>query len=204
VLLAAGLSVCDGAANFFLHFRDALYVADSLIAPLFGTIAILVAARDGGYLQEPIASRFLDRAWAVIILQFLLSMLRLTSEVTLASGGGAGLFAGTVVLTFVALMLYSPVDACLREDGAPLTLLPNAIAQSLILSWRRISRAFGMFAIVLSVEMIELLTLVALINRHVPNAEFWANIPIDPCATILIFVIVTAAYIDLTRTKAES
>ncbi|MBV9269796.1 MAG: hypothetical protein JO165_01790 [Candidatus Eremiobacteraeota bacterium] len=202
--MAVCLSLGDAAAQRFLHFRDSLSVVDLLISPLFGTLAILVAARDAGYFHEPFTGRFLDRAWAVIVLQFVISLLRLFSETTLASAGPGSVFLGTIVLTSVALLIYSPVDACLREEGAPLTLLPNALSQSIALSWRRVSRAFGMFAVILSVEMIEQLTFLTLVNRHVANPEFWANIPFDPFATMVISVIVTAAYIDLVRTKTPA
>jgi len=115
-----------------------------------------------------------------------------------------GVFAGTVVLTFVALLIYSPVDACLRENGAPFSLLPNALGQSLALSWRRISRAFGLFAIVLFVELVEVLSAFEFAQRHIGNAEFWGNVPFGACATIVVSVIVTAAYVDLTRTKPQT
>jgi len=201
IALAAGLFVCEYAVQRFVHFRDALVVGDFLISPLFDATAILIAAKDSGFLSENVPGRLADRAWAVIILEFVISMLRLASEVTLGSGHAGGVFTGTVVLTFVALLIYSPVDACLREDGAPLTILPNALGQSIMLSWRRISRAFGLFALILAVELIELLTFVALGEKHVANAEFWGNVPFGAFATILISVIVTAAYVDLVRTK---
>lgn len=196
-----GLILSEYAVQRFVHFRNALIVGDFLLSPLFDATAILIAARDSGFIRDNVLGRLTDRAWAVIVLEFLISMLRLASELTLGSPHTGGVFTGTVVLTFVALLIYSPADACLREDGAPLTILPFALGQSIVLSWRRISRAFGLFALVLAVELIELLTFVQLGEKHIANAEFWSNVPFGAFATIVISVIVTAAYVDLSRTK---
>lgn len=201
--LALGLVLCEYAVQRFVHFRNALVIGDFLISPLFDATAILVAARDSGYIRDNVFGRLTDRAWAVIVLEFIISMLRLASELTLGSSRAGGVFTGTVVLTFVALLIYSPADACLREDGAPLTILPQALGQSIMLAWRRVSRAFGLFALVLAVELIELLTFVTLGEKHVANAEFLANVPFGAFATVVISVIVTAAYVDLERAKKE-
>lgn len=196
-----GLMLGEYVVQRFVHFRNALIVGDFLLSPLFDATAILIAARDSGFIRDDVLGRLTDRAWAVIVLEFVISMLRLASELTLGSAHSGGVFTGTMVLTFVALLIYSPADACLRENGAPLTILPNSLGQSIVLAWRRISRAFGLFALVLAVELIELLTFVELGEKHVANAEFWSNVPFGAFATIAISVIVTAAYVDLVRAK---
>ena len=196
--LAIGLFCADALFHAFAHVKRADLIAALLFAPVFDAAAILIAAHDARQDDVPLLSRLIDRAWAVIVVEFVASFLQETAQAGFVPGSGFAL-AATLLLTFCAMLVYAPVDALLCETDSALLLVPLAFANSLRFAWQNISRVFAIFSIVLSFELIGGLVMLRFDLLHRPQTAFWATTPIADAGTIVVDVIVTAAYVDLLR-----
>lgn len=196
--LAAGLFAADALFHTFVRVKGADLIAALIFSPLFDAAAILIAAHDAREDRVPLLSRLVDRAWAVVVVEFIATFLEQTAQAGFAPGSGFAL-AATLLLTFCAMLVYSPVDALLSETESALLLVPLAFANSLRMAWQNISRVFALFSIVLTLELITGLVMLRFDLLHRPQAAFWATTPIAAAGTIVVDVIVTAAYVDLLR-----
>lgn len=194
----------DAAFHAFVHINRADALANLIFAPLFEATAILVAAHDARELDLPVFSRFVERAWAVIVVEFITTALSATAQAGFATGNGFNTLVATLLLTFTAMLIYAPTDALLGETESPFFLVPNAFTTSLRLAWRNISRVFALFSILLGAELVTALVALRLDLLKEHELVFWINEPIVDFVTIGLAVIVTAAYVDLTRGEKKA
>lgn len=204
IALAAGLFCADALFHAFVHVKAADLIANLIFSPIFDAAAILLAAHDAREDDVPLLSRLVERAWAVIVVEFVETFLVAFAELGFAPGGGANALFATVLLTFSAMLIYAPVDALLSETESALLLVPSAFANSLGLAWQNISRVFALFSIVLSVRLIVELVTLRFDVLHRPASAFWATDPIADAGTIAIDIAVTAAYVDLLRRSRKT
>lgn len=194
----------DAAFHAFVHISRADALANLIFAPLFEAAAILFAAHDAREIELPVLSRFVERAWAVIVVEFITTALAATAQAGFAMGSGGTTLFATLLLTFTAMLIYAPADALLGDTESPLLLVPHAFTTSLRLAWRNISRVFALFSILLGAELVTALIDLRfdLLHRH--QTGFWVNEPIVDVVTVGLAVIVTAAYVDLTRGEKKA
>jgi hypothetical protein len=138
--------------------------------------------------------RIVERLWAVIVLDLIAAFVFATSLNALAAGIAGQLF-GTAGLVLSMLLLYAVPAACLVEETTTATLVPVAIVTSFQVGTKNLRRMLGLFAIEFALFAVENVGFLWLSARHVKDALFWADAPLEAITAAPIAALVTVAYL---------
>ncbi|HKU80799.1 MAG TPA: hypothetical protein VJP76_01420 [Candidatus Tumulicola sp.] len=194
------------------HVRGGLQLDEFVATPILTTLVYTVAAFDvrpptGPDGERPrsfsLWERFLERSWAVIVIDFLLSYVLTLGLAGTASTDLAEMFGGIAIVTASAMLVFADASATADDDLTPLLVLPRAFARSVAAVWQPavFPRAFALLALQLAVVALQSAAGALLLQAHVPNADFWAQIPLLDVAVVPLSALTMLVYLDAAATR---
>ncbi len=203
IVTLAALGI-QAALSFGFHFPHALLIGSEITLPPIATIAYVTTAVDAGALQllpKQRWERILERTWAVIVIDFALTLAFAISLSAAAESDLGAVLMGTLALLLVATLgLAEPIASV--EDGVPAWMLvPRSFARSISLTWSsgNLSRVLALFAVQLAIEAAALILQQQLLALRLEAAIFWANAPLDALLTIPFAALSMVVYLDCRR-----
>jgi len=154
--------------------------------------------------ERAVWDRILERSWAVVVVDLIGTYL-------LSFGIGATMVAdvlsfvtGLIALLLSVLLVFADTSATI-DDGMPVWwLVPGAIGRSIVTAWRggMMVRAvlifsIGFFASYLAGGLFALMG-----SAHIPNADFWAQLPLDDILTPPLAAFTVLVYRDARLAQA--
>lgn len=180
-----------------------------IVLPILTTLVYAFAAADAG--SEPVTAaavweRFLERSWAVIVIDFVLAYV---SAIGLSAGLSSeplDMVAGMLVFGLSALLVFTDASATVDDDVTVWSVIPRAFLRSFQTSWRWpvFSRALAIFAIQLVVYALQNELYALLARRHVPEAAFWSQIPILTVVGVPLAALTVLVYLDATAARTDA
>jgi hypothetical protein len=184
----------QAAFDFTLHGDKVAFAIDNIVSPAFTAIVYAFAWADlGGFDAGAAWSRAVERVWAVIVIDFLLAYASYATQNTQGAGDTIATIADIGIIVAGAFFLMADAAAVFDDDASAWKIVPLSFAHSVIAAVRG-----GVFLRVLTIVAVDLLLqssgalLADLLGAlHVPNAPFWATVPLES-VTIPFFAILTA------------
>lgn len=194
------------------HVRQAVALDGFIATPILTTLVYVVVAADvrlapegtdGAHPAPPLWERFLERSWAVIVIDFVLSYVLAFGLGATASPEIADVFGGIAVVALGAMFVFADASAAADDDLTPLTVLPRAFARSVAAVWQPaiFPRAFALLALQLLIVALQSAAYALFLEAHVANAEFWSQIPLLGIATVPLSTLTMLVYLDATATR---
>jgi Ni,Fe-hydrogenase I cytochrome b subunit len=175
-----------------------------IAAPLLVTLVYAFVSADAA--ETPVAEnlvweRFLERAWAVIVIDFLLSDVFAAAMTYSTSANPLEMIAGIAAFIFSVLAVFSDAGAVVDDDVTVWTVIPRSLIRSVVTTWNVtiFIRALAIFSMWLLAFVAEEALYVTLAHFAVPQALFWGNIPINTLVTPPIAALTVVAYRDATN-----
>ena len=194
------------------HVRQAVALDGFVATPILTTLVYVVVAADVRPQPEdageprpaaPLWERFLERSWAVIAIDFALSYVLAFGLAGTASKHLADVFGGMAIVAVTALLFFADASATADDDLTPLSVVPQAFARSLAAAWQPaiFPRAFALLALQLVIVALQSAAYAFCVGAHVPNAEFWSQIPLLGITTVPLSALTMLVYLDATATR---
>lgn len=178
-----------------------LNVGGAIVLPLLTALVYAFVATDASEPKPgalPPWERFLERAWAVIVIDFVVGMVTLYGLSTAASQNPFAGVLGIAAFALSALLVFADVSATVDDDVTVWSVVPTAFLRSMAAAWN-----VGVFARALAIVSIELLLVVAqyavlygLQHAGIHGAAFWAQVPLSTVATPPLAAITLVVYHD--------
>ena len=182
----------------FVHVRFSWFYAALIGMPLINAVVILNAGADAaGALPSMRArvERFLERAWAIIILDAGITLVGQIGFESLQSTDLLGMLQGLLVMFLAAMLVYAEPFACLENETQTLTIVPFAILRSMMLAWVNMSRVFSLFAVQIAVTILGLL-LVRLFGGAQTQLTDMVSLAYDTVTSAVLAALFAVAYLD--------
>ena len=177
-----------------------------VLPPILTTLVYAFVWNDSDEAPQTAAStweRVLERAWAVIVIDLLFSILVNTGISALVVQDPIGVVLGIVILTVAVPLVFADTSATV--DEMPVWwLLPGAF-------WRSVRAARGtVYLRAIAILALGLLSLFAqkplfdwMHHAQIANAEFWAAVPLNAITVTPIAALTALVYRDATRKAAN-
>lgn len=139
-------------------------------------------------------SRILERAWAIVAIDVILSFVNLIGIGALAASNLIEAFEGLGILFLSAMLIYAEPYAALEDPVSQLSLVPYALLRSMMLAWTNGTRVLWAFMLILA-------SAACALYIH-DGAQHWMKnpIPVDICVQtvlgMLLAALFTVAYLD--------
>ena len=194
VVVAFGI---QAAATFLWRSQAGIEVSSDVALPL---LTALVYARVWGDSNENIPSqvvweRFLERAWAVIVIDFLVSWLFERALVLGAAPTIVEQLGVFLAYTLVLFIIFADAGATIDDGVTVWSVIPLAIARSALVTLNPITfaRALVLFCINVGVALAQFALYSALVHDRVGQALFWSTVPLatvvqPPIAALTLLV----------------
>jgi len=146
-------------------------------------------------------SRALERAWAVIVITFLLEFVTIYAYAGLAAGNFLDRILGVAILMMSLALSFSDIDAVISREGGLLLMLPRSFSNSIRAAWSgwTMVRIIGVFLAQKVLQLAIPLIAGALAARHASGASFWAVVPLDALLLPPFAILTTFIYFDAIR-----
>jgi hypothetical protein len=204
-LYAAATACVIGAQAlivFVWRIPHGLDYSGFVLPPILTTLVYAFVWNDSDEAPQTAAStweRVLERAWAVIVIDLLFSILVNTGINALVIQDPIGVVLGIVILTVAVPLVFADTSATV--DEMPVWwLLPGAF-------WRSVRAARGtVYLRAIAILALGLLALFAqkplfdwMHHAEIANAEFWAVVPLNAITVTPIAALTALVYRDATR-----
>jgi hypothetical protein len=166
--------------------------------PLINAVVIMNAGADAaGTLPSMRArvERFLERAWAIIILDAGITLVGQIGFESLQNTDFLGMLQGLLVMFLAAMLVYAEPFACLENETQTLTIVPFAILRSMMLAWVNMSRVFSLFAVQIAVTIVGLLLFRAFGGAESPTTDL-VSLGYDTLTSAVLAALFAVAYLD--------
>jgi hypothetical protein len=138
--------------------------------------------------------RFLERAWAVIVIDFIGSWLA-TKAFYANPASSLDEVAGIAAFTLALFIVFADASATIDDDVTVWSVIPRALLRSVIITLNPTTfvRALLLFSLFLVLLFAQFLAYVVLVRFHVAQALFWSEIPLltvvqPPLAALTVLV----------------
>jgi hypothetical protein len=208
-LYAAATAFVIGAQAlivFVWRIPHGLEYSGFVLPPLLTTLVYAFVWADSAEEPQPAASiweRVLERAWAVIVIDLLLTILINTGLIAILAQDPIDIVLGIVILVVAAPLVFADTSATV--DEMPVWwLLPGAF-------WRSVRAARGP-AYLRAIAILALILLSGLVQKplfdwmqaaHIADAEFWSEVPLNAITVTPIAALTALVYRDATRKTAN-
>ena len=191
-----------------LRLPGAVELDGLIVAPILTTLVYVLVAYDadadpGG---STVWERFLERSWAVIVVDFMLSYVSAVGLGLAASGSAIDLLSGAGVILLSAALVF--VDASAAIDGGVTvwSVVPSAFAHGFAAAMQRIvfPRACAIMLLQLLVFLAQNALAALLQNRHVSDASFWSQIPLATLAVPPLSALTALVYLDASKRRSQA
>lgn len=198
VVLAIAL---QGAIVAFWRAPQALFFANLIVAPILQTVVYAFTAADLSEERDHAWAwgRVLERAWAVIVIDFLLWFVNVSALQT-----GDGILSFLVASFYMlvgATLLFSDVSATIDDEESLLLLIPRSFVRSIAATWQSgiIWQALALYFLGVLLSLGSLGLQVQFDSLHIPQAAFWANIPLGTLLTPPLSALTALVYLNAKR-----
>ena len=182
----------------------AVDLGGAIAIPLVTALVYAFVSADDA--ESPVAEnlvweRFLERAWAVIVIDFLLSYVWTAALVYSTSSKIVELLAGLAAFGFSVVAVFADAGAVVDDDVTVWTVIPRAILRSVATAWSStiFMRALAIVSFALLAFVAQSSLYIALTHFNVSQADFWAQVPIATVITPPLAAITVIVYRDATR-----
>lgn len=190
----------------FVHVRFSWFYAALIGMPLMNAVVILNAGADAaGTLPTMRArvERFLERAWAIIVIDAGITLVGQVGFDNMASTDAMQMLQGLLVMFLAAMLVYAEPFACLENETQTLTLVPFAILRSMMLAWVNMSRVFSLFAVQIVVTILGLL-LVRAFGAAQTQITDLVSLAFDTLTSAVLAALFAVAYLDTLSQERSS
>lgn len=201
--VVAGIAL-DALCSIVLPIPHGLDVIRQVATPLVNALVYAFVWNDDRETPLPARAaweRFLERAWAVILIDFVSS-----AAFSIGLAGSFASDATSVLIGFLAVglalaLLFADAAATVDDDGTVWLLLPRAFVKSVavVANPRVLIRAVAILALQVGVFAAQSALDAALTSRHVPFEQFWAFVPLDMLTAPPLAALVVLVYLDAVR-----
>lgn len=168
-------------------------VADTLI------ISLTLATFEGAGIAAGL-SRALERAWAVIVINFVMTYIFAEGIGAIGVGNIVDRILGIILLLFAASLIFAEVIAVTIDDERWWMLVPSSVGTSVRISWTGsvMWRVLALFALAIVPTFLESGLGDALTKAHVSHPDFWGSFPLSIVWSIPLNVLTTLVFFDVT------
>jgi hypothetical protein len=203
-IFAAAALAClaaEAAIYFLLHPKLGNVAGDAIFPPILTTIVyVYVAANLPDESQRTARpwERILERVWAVIVIDFITSLIFAVGLSGFAMGSLLNAALGVTVLFMFATMLFADVYAAVEPNVTVLGVVPLAFLRSVSLAWQKgnLPRILVILSLWLVFNAMQAAFFTLFSHWHVRDAAFWADAPFALLATIPIAAFTALVYFD--------
>lgn len=178
----------------------AVDLGGAIAIPLVNALVYAFVSADAGeeVAESRIWERFLERAWAVIVIDFVLSYVWTSALVYSTSSNALELIAGLAAFGFSVVAVFWDTGAVVDGDVNVWTVIPRSLLRSIATAWN--STVFVRALAIVSLSLLEFVAqnalYFALMYFHVSRPEFWAEIPIATIITVPLAALTVVVYRD--------
>lgn len=179
----------------------AIELGGAIAIPLVTAMVYAFVSADAGeteIAESLVWERYLERAWAVIVIDFLLTYVWTAALVYSTSANPLELVAGLAAFGFSVVAVFWDTAAVVDDDVNVWTLVPRSFLRSVATAWN--STVFVRALAIVSLSLLEFVgqsaLYYALLHFKVPQAEFWAEIPIGTIVALPISALTVVVYRD--------
>ena len=160
-------------------------------------IAIARASIDEAPLGSAFA-RILERSWAVLVVNFIVSYLVGYGVQALTEGDIVYRIIAIPILLIAISLIFSEVVAVVIDDERWWMLIPHALGGSARVAWTgsMLWVALGLFSLQILPSLFEAGLAALLTKAHVAQAAFWSTLPVDIIWAIPINVLTTVVFLN--------
>ncbi|MBV8491398.1 MAG: hypothetical protein JO199_12805 [Candidatus Eremiobacteraeota bacterium] len=207
VLYAIATVVCFGLTALcavVLPIPHGLEVGLAIFPPLLTAFVYAFVwndARETPYADRAAWERFLERAWAVIVIDFLLSFVLGLGLDGVFAQDATGALVGFLSLTLTLLVIFSDAVATVDDDGTVWSLVPRAFFKSVAaaVNPRVLPRAGLILALSVLVALAQNELVAAFAHARMAFADFWAFAPLGAVTTPPLAALTLLVYQDAGR-----
>jgi hypothetical protein len=197
-LTACAITVAQIVVVYLWHARDASLIAITVAPPFFVTIVNAFTFADCSD-EQPQATwlRVLERSWAVLVIDVLLSFVGGIGFGSIVSPLLIDRILGTGILVIFVSLVFADVHATVGNAEPWWLIVPRSLVGSMAVAWQgtMFARAMIVFAVsVLLPSLVESLLQGAFILHHAQYPDLWASaatnllIPFVQAFTALIYL----------------
>jgi hypothetical protein len=152
-LYAAACGAVFVLEGLFVHFvpvRSPEIYAGFLGPPLVNAFVLMNVGSDAAGVLPRLSQRcerFVERLWAVIIVDVMISVVQASGFFGLASADLGDKVLGALVMILSAMLIYAEPFVCMENSIQTLTLIPFSLLRSMTLAWVNMQRVFSLFAL---------------------------------------------------------
>ncbi|HEY5425896.1 MAG TPA: hypothetical protein VIJ77_05035 [Candidatus Tumulicola sp.] len=186
----------------------AVLLGSFVVLPILTTLVYAFVAADTRPEPMPAAAaweRFLERSWAVVIIDFVLAYIGAIGLSGASSAAPVGAIVGILALGLSAALVFTDAAATVDDDVTVASVIPHAFVRGLTTAWRWpiFPRAIAIFSIQLIVYALENATFTLLQHRHVAEPEFWSQVPILTLVVPPLAALTGLVYLDANEAGAN-
>lgn len=183
---------------------QALVLGSAIAVPLINALVYAFVWADAGessIAQALIWERFLERAWAVIVLDFLINYVWTAALVYSTSTKPLELLAGLAAFGFCVVTAFADAVAVVDDDVSVWNVIPRSLVRSVATAWNStiFVRALAIVSLSLLAYVAQSAAYFSLVHFNVPQAEFWSDIPIGTIVAPPLAAITVVVYRDATN-----
>ncbi len=168
-------------------------VADTLV------IALTLATFEGASVSAGL-SRALERAWAVIVINFVVTYIFAEGAGAVGAGNIVDRILGIILLLFAASLIFAEVVAVTIDDERWWMLVPASLGTSvrIALTGAVMWRVLALFALAVFPAFLESGLNDAMTKAHVTHPDFWSSFPLAIVWSVPLNVLTTLVFFDVT------
>ncbi len=194
---------------FFAHFKHGDALDLLLITPILVTLVNAGIASDlcGEFVRDRLLfERVLERVWAVIIIDFILTSIFVAGADALATGDAFNILLGLAILLMSGTLFFADVYASTELQPSMLTILPFSFMRSSALAWQNGNIVRICYLIGLQAALMLMIGLIAVVlrNHHAVDTEFGANLPLYTLTAGPLTALFTVVYYDCIAREREA
>jgi hypothetical protein len=184
-------------------------VGEAVVLPVLTTLTYAFVAADARGVPldaRSIWERFLERAWAVIVIDFFLTIVSGIGLTASIAQNPLDVAVGTAVFVFCALLVFSDASATIDDDATVWSVIPRSIANSVRTAWNRRTfvRALAIFSLQLVAFAVQIGLSAWFVQAHVRDGDFWSQVPLLTIVTPPLAALTALVYVDAVGLRAES
>jgi len=191
------------------HVPHGTDVGNAIVQPMLVTLVyafVWIDARDEESPPMTAWERLLERAWAVIVIDFLFGQVAGLALALAIAPDPVFVVLGILGCALSALLIFADASATVDDDATAWTLIPKSVVKSVATAWHAVtfSRALAIFSIQLLFFAIESGLTDLLTNAHAADPAFWGFVPLSVLVTPAFAAVTAVVYCDATAPEKQA
>ncbi|MBV8331430.1 MAG: hypothetical protein JO192_01715 [Candidatus Eremiobacteraeota bacterium] len=191
------------------HVPHGTELGSSIVLPLLVTLAyafVWADAQEAEQSEHSVWERFLERAWAVIVIDFISGEITSAGWVYSLSSETLQIIGGFLAFGLSVLIIFADASATIDDDVTVWTVVPRGFMRSMAvtLNGRTLIRALALFAL----ELLIFAGTSAIYDAfpRLPETArfFWAAVPLSTVTAVPLAALLVLVYGDAKLALANS